>query len=314
MKNELKRMNESETLTSSPIVGINPLGMPGGAMQPGGALASVMNNQSVVETLASIWIAKQMPRDLALVTQRVNESCARYSLASIATYAYTRGNSTVTGPSIRLAEVLMQAWGNLEAGWRKVAQHFDPKGNDGKGCQVAECTAWAWDKETNTKSEIAFDVPLVRETKQGNKALTSERDIYEFCANMASRRMRACILRIIPGWMVDEAMEKITATLERGDGKPLADRVRSMVANFGEYGVTSEMIEAKLGHSVKETTRQELVALGREFNAIRDGVERVKDVFPEPAGSPMAASKPQPATQQATGAAKPMEDGKLPIA
>lgn len=296
---------------------MNPLAMVGSA--PGGnTLAAIMNNQAIVETMASIYIAKQFPRDLAQVTQRVNESCARPSLANIATYAYNRGGSTITGPSIRLAEVLSQAWGNIDSGWSRIGQHYDHNGMGGKGCPVAECKAWAWDKEANIRKEIAFDVPLIRETKQGDKVLTSERDIYEMCANMASRRVRACVLGVIPGWVVDEAMERVEKTLESGDGKPLADRVRSMKANFAELGVTKEMIESKLGHSVEETTRQELVALGREYNAIRDGIARVKEVFPAPEAPAMTAAKPKAATPVAKRAEQevtaPAKDGELPIA
>ncbi len=245
----------------------------------GGALAAITGNAAVAETLASIYIAKQFPRNLVEVTQRMKESCSRPKLAQVATYAYTRATSTITGPSIRLAEVLVGAWGNMEAGWKCISRRFDPRA----GVDVSECVAFAWDKETNIKREIAFSVPHVRDLQGGKKApLKSERDIYELCANMASRRVRACILQVIPGWLVEEAMERIEKTLKDGDGRPLSDRVRDMLAVYADLGVSKERIEAWLGHPTEQIVIGELVKLGKQYNALRDGVANVQDIFPEP--------------------------------
>mgnify|MGYP006869299486 FL=1 len=134
----------------------------------GGALAAMTSNAAVTSVLASIWIAKQFPRDLAEVTARMNQACSRLTLAQSATYAFPRGGMTVEGPSIRLAEALIGAWGNAEAGWKEVARHWDPKGADGKGCMVSECVAFCFDKETNVRREISFTVNHTRD-KNGTK-------------------------------------------------------------------------------------------------------------------------------------------------
>lgn len=63
-------------------------------------------------------------------------------------------------------------------------------------------------------------------------ALDSERDIYELCANMASRRIRACILQVLPGWLTDEAMEAVKITQENGFKRSKDDILRSLEANF----------------------------------------------------------------------------------
>ena len=189
----------------------------------GGALAAITGNAAVTEVLASIWIAKQFPRDLAEVTARMNQACSRLTLAQSATYAFPRGGTTVEGPSIRLAEALIGAWGNAEAGWKEVARHWDPKGADGNGCMVSECVAFCFDKETNVRREISFTVNHTRDKNEyegGKKvmkrvALESERDVYELCANMASRRIRACILQVLPGWLTEEAL----ATTKKGAGE-----------------------------------------------------------------------------------------------
>ena len=300
----------------------------------GGALAAMTSNAAVNSVLASIWIAKQFPRDLAEVTLRMKQACAQPKLAQSATYSYPRGNTTVTGPSIRLAEALIGAWGNAEAGWKEVARHWDPKGADGNGCNVSECLAYCFDKETNVRREIAFSVPHTRDKNEtdskGKKtgkmlrvALDNERDVYELCANMASRRIRACILQVLPGWLTDEALEAVKNTQESGFKRDKADILRSLEANFLAYGVTRALLETKLGHKLEEMTVNELRDLSNIYNGIVDGMVRVKDVFPaddqpakEPAlpktPAPTPAPKAAPKTTQAPPVTAPEPEDGIP--
>ena len=286
----------------------------------GGALAAITGNAAVTEVLASIWIAKQFPRDLAEVTARMNQACSRLTLAQSATYAFPRGGTTVEGPSIRLAEALIGAWGNAETGWKEVARHWDPKGADGNGCMVSECVAFCFDKETNVRREISFTVNHTRDKNEyegGKKvmkrvALESERDVYELCANMASRRIRACILQVLPGWLTEEALATTKKALENGDSRPMADIIRSLEAKFREYGVSRAQLESNLGHKLEETTKPEVVKLGKVYNSIADGMVRVKDVFPdddqparEPALPKTPVSAPAPKAAPKTTQAPP---------
>lgn len=249
----------------------------------GGALAAITGNAAVTEVLASIWIAKQFPRDVDDVKDRMRQSCSQLSLARSATYAFPRGGSSVEGPSIRLAEALISAWGNAEAGWREVSRNWDAKGADGKGCMVSECVAYCYDKEVNVRREIAFSVPHIRDKRSGGEVLTSERDIYELCANMASRRIRACILQVVPGWLTEEALDVVSATLKKEDDvEKLPDRLQAMEDKFLELGVSRVQLEKKLGHSLepKEMTMAEVYRLGRVYTSIADGMIRLHDVFP----------------------------------
>lgn len=274
----------------------NPGSDPQGSLIPalnagGGSLAAITSNAAATSVLASIWVAKQFPRNIVEVTSRMNQACSRLTLAQAATYAYPRGGTSVEGPSIRLAEALIGAWGNAEAGWKEVSRYWDAQGADGNGCNVSECVAFCFDKETNVRREISFTVPHTRDKgevdSRGKKTgkmlripLDSERDIYELCANMASRRIRACILQVLPGWLVEEALEVVAKTIKEGDTRPLADIARSMEAKFMELGVSRDQLVANLGHSLEEITRQEVIKLGKTYNSIKEGMVYVKDVFP----------------------------------
>ena len=301
MDNSMTMTRVQERTELAPMGGMMPMG--GGMTNPGGALATIQGNAEVMSELASIYIAKSFPRNLMDVTAKMRAACSRKALAEAATYSYPRGKETVTGPSIRLAEALASAYGNIEAGWRELARSKDRV----TGITSSECEAFCFDKEANIRRKIQFTVPHIRERRDGDKPLTGERDIYELCANMASRRIRACILQVLPGFLVDEALELCDETLRKADGgKPLGDRVRDMAAKFAELGVTREMLEAHLEHGLESCVQAELVKLGRTFNALRDGQVRVNEVFtmPEPARKGGLAAAAAPAEKEAKREAK----------
>lgn len=251
---------------------------------PTGVLATIASNKAVAETLASIYIAKQFPRNEDLCLSDTVRAASRPRLAEAAMYSYPRGGQTVEGPSIRLAEALLGIWGNSEAGWVELDRKFDPKGANGQGCNVSNCCAYCIDKERNTRREIVFEVPHARFTKKGATALVDARDVYELCANMASRRIRACILQVLPSWIVDEALEAVSVASNASANaiKSAADvksKVSSMAIKFAAVGVSTDMLEHYLGHKLGDCVRTELVQLGKIYTALKDGHTRVSDVF-----------------------------------
>ena len=231
---------------------------------------AVESARAVQEVQASMVIAKRFPRDENKAWERIMTACDRPNLAKEALYAYPKGGTMVTGPSIRLAEALAQAWGNLDFGIRELTQR------DG----VSEVEAYAWDLETNTRQTKTFHVKHSRFTKsKGIVSLTDPRDIYEMTANQGARRVRACILGIIPGDVVDAAVQRCEDTMQKGDGKPLVDRVRAMTTLFKEQGVTQEMIIERLGHKLDATIETEVVSLGKIYKSLKDGMSKREDWF-----------------------------------
>lgn len=235
-------------------------------------MVDVATTRAAQEVQAAMVIAKRFPRSETAAYSRVMESCHRKGLAEQATYAYPRGSTIVTGPSIRLAEVLARAWGNIDFGVIELDQRRTE----------SDVMAYAWDLETNTRQTKIFTVPHVRYTRDhGNVPLRDPRDIYEMVANQGARRLRACVLGVIPGDVVDAAVAECEKTLAGAAQEPMKDRLRNMVAVFSELGVSEGMIEARLGHRIGVTTEAELVTLRKIYLAVRDnmaGVERFFDV------------------------------------
>lgn len=239
-----------------------------GPMVPASGM-DIEQGRAMQEVQAAVVISKRFPRDEVRALNRILKDCERPGLAEVAEYAYPRGGTVINGPSIRLAEAMARHWGNLDYGVRELS----------RGPASSTWEAYCWDLENNNRSAKLFEVPHVRHTRNGDYALTDPRDIYELGANLGARRLRACILAVIPGWVADEACEACQKTLS-GNGKvPIQDRVTKMVAAFDKLGVTQAMIEARLQHKLDAVIEPELAQLGKIHNSLRDGMSKREDWF-----------------------------------
>jgi hypothetical protein len=239
-------------------------------------LATAMKGQRMQEIQAMVFMAKQFPRDEIAAMNRIKTACSRKALADVAMYEYPRGGAKVTGPSIRLAEVLLQSWGNMKCG---VIELDNTQGE-------SKAMSYAWDIETNAYDEKIFTVKHIRDTKQGAKALTDNRDIYEKVANEGARRKRACIMAVIPAWVIEEAVEQCEKTLTSGNPEPLIDRIRKLLDKFKDQGVSKEMIEKYMGYKVDLFTEKDGLKLTKVYAAIKDGVAKKEEYFENSASKP----------------------------
>lgn len=256
----------------------------------GGAMVEIASTRQAQEVQAAMVIAKRFPRDMISAQTKITESCKRKTLAERAMYSYPRGTQTVTGPSIRLAEAMAQAWGNLDFG----IVELDKKPSLGNTPGESTMMAYCYDLETNTRSTKIFTVKHRRDTKKGSYNLTDERDIYEIAANQGARRLRACILNVIPGDVTEAAIEQCEVTLKT-DKEPIVDRIKKMVSLFGEYGVNQQMLEKRLGHKLEVTTETELVDLRKVYTSIKDGFADRTEFFDLPTSETPEAGEPQEA-------------------
>jgi hypothetical protein len=255
----------------------------GGALSHG---AVVDSQRSIAEIQSAIAVAKRFPRDPVDCLRKIEMACARPTLAERAIYSFPRGKETVSGPSIRLAEVLAQCWGNMKVGFNV------KESNDDRDVVEAFC----WDVENNFSVTKVFTVQHVRHTKSGTYKLTDPRDQYENDANQAMRRVRACILSVIPGDILEAAVSFCQRTLEtKCDVGPEAQK--KLLQAFREIGVSRDMIEAFLGRRVESIMPTQMVRLRQVFASIRDEVSSVADWFtaeaPKGDGSGSGSGEPK---------------------
>ena len=226
-------------------------------------------SRAIAEAQGKLVIAKRFPRDEVAAFAKAMEACQRPAMAEKAFYSFPRGGQKVEGPTIRFAEELARCWGNIDYGIKELSQDY------GK----SEMQAYAWDLETNAQSVQNFTNPHQREVGKKMQTLTSQRDIYENNANMATRRLRSRILAILPSWFVEECIAECKKTIAGNNDTPLIDRVKKMVLQFAKLGVTQEQIEARLKHKVDTMTIDDFTDYIGIYNAIKNGESKVADWF-----------------------------------
>jgi hypothetical protein len=240
------------------------------AIRPQGAAATALATREAQEVQAAVFMAKTYPRDEKVAFEKIMAACANPLLAEEAEYAYQRGGVEVAGPSIRLLETCARYWGNCQAGIKVLSS----------GETSSEVESFCWDYESNFREAITFRVEHVRDTQNGPKPLTSERDIYEIVANMGARRKRKCLEIVIPSYIVQAARQECDKTL--GGMAEKKERVLAMIKAFqDEFRVTREDIERRIGKRIEAMTTPEFVMLKKIFASLRAKMSQVSDWFPQ---------------------------------
>ncbi|HET6290478.1 MAG TPA: hypothetical protein VFG15_27490 [Amycolatopsis sp.] len=281
-----------------------------------GQATAVEQTRAVAEVQARVIVAQNRPRNIDAAIAAMEQSCSQIEMAEKAKFRFSRGGSMVSGPSVYLARDLMRCWGNAEA-------QVDELSRDDVLGQ-SEMLAWAWDLETNTRVSTKFIVPHKRDKRTGPEPLVDMRDIYENNANAGARRLRECIINILPPWFVERAKALCEKTLKEGGGEPLPVRIRNLIARFEEIGVTRTQLEKKQGRGSNAWTVEDVAALtviGRslaagettrddEFESDIPSAKEFKDPETVPAQklAPAAEVAPDP-VEQADGGESATETG-----
>lgn len=207
-------------------------------------------------------IARGYPRDASQSQARIAQSCKRPSFAEAAIYKVPRSGGTVEGPSIQLALEVARQWGNMDICMgREIPQDDDKK-------TVIEVSAT--DTETNFHVSEMLSVKHVRYSKQGGlKPLTNPDDIYLICSARASKRVRECILKVVPRDVTDLAIEQCRQTSASNAGLEL--RVAGMVAKFAKLGVTESMLTDHLKKPLKDIVAGDLQDLAGIYTDLNEG-------------------------------------------
>ena len=271
---------------------------------------SIESERAIAEVKAAYTIAKMFPRNKFQAMEKILDTCKRLDFAQGALYAYPRGGQKIEGLSIRAAEVIANAWGNVRWGIKELSQ------SNGESEMLAFCV----DLETNSESVQTFTFKHERYTTSGVKPLTDPRDIYEMGANYGARRLRARILAVVDRDVVAAAERQIRATLlasVSGDNrKSLPEKMAALVAEFGKIGVKVKLIEARIGHPIVDAVPDDWTDLATVYKSLKDGISHMSDWFDVPkttTASEAAAnidkqlSKPSEPAQEAFTSADPTD-------
>ena len=265
----------------------------------GGEIGAAREMQAVQ---AMVLMAKKFPRNEGQCVDKIINACTRPGLAETALYQYARGGANVSGPTIRLAENIAKCWGNVEYG---VCELSSENGE-------SSMQAFAWDLETNVRVTKTFKVQHGRYSKsKGVTDLVDPRDIYENNANNSARRVRACILGLIPQDVNETAVKQVGVTLNASEDCS-ADAIKGMVKAFEEAGVTKDMIEEFIQRKISVMTPALKIRLRNIYASLRDGMSKVEDWFTVSGASISEFEKPENSKPEKPKTEKPKVEKPKP--
>ena len=250
--------------------------------------------------------AKQYPRDINAVLNKI----ATYATMDRETaedcfYVLRRedkqGNvNVIEGLSVRMAEIIAGAWGNLRVQARII-------GNDGR-----QITAQAICHDLETNFAVSKEVKRSIVTKKG---YTFSEDMQVVTGNAAcSIALRNAVLTVIPKAVTKRIINDVKQ-VALGQSIDLEQSRQNVIQYFAKLGVKQEQLFLYLGvKSAQEIDKQKIFELRATANAIKEGTTTVEECFVKPAleakkeaqaqaAGKDAKSRAEAAIAQATGAA-----------
>lgn len=229
----------------------------------------VMMAQEAALIDRQIATAKAFPRNITKAT----ESCvAIVSLdketATTCHYSVPRGGKSISGPSVHLAKIVAQQWGNLRIQTRVIdvdAKHVTSQ-------------ATCFDLENN----IAIQVEVKRSIMTKNGRMSD--DMITVTGNAAnSIALRNAVYAVVPRAVIDKvynaAKRMITGDVSDAD-KLLVRRKQVIDRCKDAYNVTEAEVLSAIGKaSVNNVTPDDLITLIGIGTAINDGDTTVDEAF-----------------------------------
>lgn len=229
----------------------------------------VLYQQDKAQVDIQISTAKQYPRN---ITRAVQNSVALVTMdqktAATCTYSVPRGGKAITGPSVHLAKIIAQNWGNLRIESRVI--DIDSKHVTSQGI--------CWDLENN----IAIKTEVKRSITTRSGRMND--DMITVTGNAGnSIALRNAIFAVIPRSVVDkvysEACMMITGDLS-DETKLIKRRKQVFDAMKDSFTVTEAEILSVVGKaSINHITSDDLVVLIGVGQAIKDGDTTVDMAF-----------------------------------
>jgi hypothetical protein len=251
------------------------------------ALASITKSEVAMQIDA----AHRYPRDVAafmgeataLVTmsKETAESCI-YALPGRGTDERGKPKPPITGPSVRLAEMIASSWRNLHAGARVIDI----------GARDVTAQALVWDLEKNLRVSIEVQRGIV--TRKGDRF--GDDMIRVTCLAAISIAYRNAVFRVIPRAFVNQlyALAEATAT-GAADGTFIKRRDELLDRIVNKRGIPIERVLSRLSvSSVGAITPELFAVLIGIGNAVKNNETTLELAFPPN----VAAVKPGPAVSK----------------
>jgi len=261
------------------LVPTNERAVATGYLEPPIIGASALEALNRSELDVQIMTARRFPRSIAnfrakaLTMIRLDTETARSCYYALPRRQRQDDGSVkkviITGPSVRLAEIVAVAWGNLRTGTRKISESD----------KAVTAQGFAHDLESNFAKVQEVDRRIV--DRDGRRYSD---DMVTMTTNAAGAiAWRNAVLSVVPKALVNPLVEVAKKTAA-GDQKTLAASRTAAVKAFQELGVTPAALCDKLERQgVEDIDLEDLVLLGGLLTAIKENMTSVEAEFPKAA-------------------------------
>jgi hypothetical protein len=233
--------------------------------------------------------AHRWPRDTrGFVEEAVALSCYQRETAESCTFTLFRKekdekgawvDKPITGPSVRLAEIVAPTWGNLHIASRIIDE----------GPRTVTAQSIAWDLEKNLRLGVEVQRGIV--TKKGDRYGDDMIRVTMMAA--MSIAFRNAVFRVIPRALVNAIWEDTKAYV-RGDGKDLPERRDRALAWFAKRGLPIERLLVRMGvGSIEELTDEHCDILSGLCQSLKQNIVTMDEAFPVVQAVPPAGAQQQ---------------------
>jgi antitoxin component of MazEF toxin-antitoxin module len=232
--------------------------------------------------------AKAYPRDIVRAT---NDAIAIVTMsketAESCNYSLPRGGKPITGPSVHMARIIAQEWGNLRVESKVI--------NITATQVVSQAVCFDLQKNYAVKVEVRKNI-LQNEYENGRKTgrkVKMNEDMITVTGNAANAiAYRNAVFNVIPKSVVDKvhlaAKNLITGNLS--SDQELLNKRKKMLEWFDEnHGVKESQILEALGlNSLNQVKQDEILTLIGIAQALTDGDATVAETFGKKKNKPTA--------------------------
>jgi hypothetical protein len=207
--------------------------------------------------------AKQYPRDVTLcIDEATALATSSPDVAQSCFYVIPMKGGDVTGPSVRLAEIIASCWGNLYVATRII------ESNPYKVTAEACC----WDLEKNLRIGTQVKRPITLRGGSGQALIENA---------ALSIALRNAIFKVIPRTFVDNIYQACrSAIFEKCSPADFEKKRETVFQKLIQRGVDLQSIFNHFKkESIKEFTHDDVMDLIGVGTAIKDGTLKAQDAF-----------------------------------
>lgn len=232
-----------------------------------------------------IFRAQQQPRSLKLfVMEALSMATLNEDIADSCAYALPRGGKTVEGPSVRLAEIVAAAYGNLRTGARVIY-------NDGKHI-TAQGIVHDLQKNILHTEEVQRsilqhewepDPARPGKNRKTGRMVVMNEDMQTITGRAACAiAYRNAIFKVVPAALIQDIYEKVKQ-IARGDEQTLVARRTKAIKYFTDLGIKEiqifQVLEVK---GVEDIDLDKFALLRGMCSAHRNSEVTLDGLFPPP--------------------------------